>query len=84
MDYGMIGKIDKAKKYAAERGKRVQFQTFSVTVAGDNNSHTVRYENGVWLCDCDFFRTRNRCVHTMTLEMILDGMVTISEPVQQA
>jgi hypothetical protein len=84
MDYGMIGKIDKAKRYSAERGKRVQFQSFSVTVAGDNNSHTVRYDNGTWQCDCDFFRTRGRCVHTITLEMILESMVTAAEPVQQA
>jgi len=84
MDYGMIGKIDKAKKYAAERGKRVQFQSFSVTVAGDNNAHAVRYENGVWQCDCEFFHTRGRCVHTLTLEMILEGMVQVAEPVQPA
>ena len=78
MDYGMIGKIEKAKRYAQER-KRVHFSAFTVTLDGENNPHTVRYEHGIWDCDCDFFRTRGRCSHTMALEMILEGM--ISEPV---
>ena len=38
MDYGMIGKIDKAKRYAEERD-RFQFNSFSVTVDGANNPH---------------------------------------------
>jgi len=80
MDYGMIGKIEKAKRYAQERN-RISFQAFSVTVAGENNSHTVQYDNGEWKCDCDFFRSRGRCSHTMALEMILEGMVK-AEPVQ--
>lgn len=73
MDYSMIGKIEKAKRYAQER-ERFEFQSFKVTVKGDNNSHDVIYENGVWKCDCEFFHTRGRCVHTMSLESILDGM----------
>jgi hypothetical protein len=80
MDYGMIGKIEKAKRYAQERN-RISFQAFSVTVSGENNSHTVQYDNGEWKCDCDFFRSRGRCSHTMALEMILEGMVKV-EPVQ--
>jgi hypothetical protein len=73
MDYSMIGKIEKAKRYSQERN-RFEFHSFSVTVKGDNNSHDVKYENGVWKCDCEFFLTRGRCVHTMSLETILDGM----------
>jgi hypothetical protein len=74
MDYGMIGKIEKAKRYAQER-KRIHFSTFTVTMDGENNPHTVRFENGNWHCDCDFFQTRGRCSHTMALEIILEGMV---------
>jgi hypothetical protein len=43
MDYGMIGKIEKAKRYAQERN-RFQFHSFSVSVEGDNNTHEVKYE----------------------------------------
>ena len=74
MDYGMIGKIEKAKRYAEER-ERFRFSSFTVTMDGENNSHTVQYDHGNWQCDCDFFRSRARCSHTMALEMILEGMV---------
>lgn len=74
MDSGMIGKIDKAKRYAQER-KRFTFKQFTVTMDGENNLHTVKFENGEWQCDCDFFRTRGRCSHTMALEFILEGMI---------
>jgi hypothetical protein len=74
MDSGMIGKIQKAKRYAEERD-RIHFSSLIVTFDGTNNPHTVKYENGVWMCDCDFFHTRGRCSHTMALEMILEGMI---------
>ena len=74
MDYGMIGKIDKAKRYAQERN-RIHIESLSVTFEGENNSHTVHYENGEWQCDCDFFQSRGRCSHTMAMEMILEGMI---------
>ncbi len=79
MDYGMIGKIQKAKRYAEERD-RIHFHSFSVTLDGENNPHTVKFENGKWDCDCDFFRTRGRCSHTMALEIILEKMILIAEP----
>ena len=78
MDNGMIGKISKAKQYAQERN-RIHFQSFTVEIEGNNNPHTVHYEDGSWQCDCDFFMTRGRCSHTMALEMILEGMMP--EPV---
>ena len=74
MDNGMIGKIEKAKRYAQEKD-RFQFQAFTVTMDGANNAHTVSYDHGTWQCDCDFFKTRARCSHTMALEMILGSMI---------
>jgi hypothetical protein len=74
MDYGMIGKIEKAKRYA-EQKDRIHIDSLSVTFDGENNPHTVHYLGGTWQCDCDFFRTRGRCSHTMALEMILEGMM---------
>ena len=78
MDYGMIGKIEKAKRYS-EQKDRIRIDLLKVTFEGENNPHTVHFENGEWQCDCDFFQTRGRCSHTMALEMILDGLVL--EPV---
>jgi len=77
MDYGMIGKIDKAKRYA-EQKDRITIELLRVTFSGDNNPHTVTLENGNWQCDCDFFQTRMRCSHTMALEMILEDMLPAS------
>lgn len=74
MDSGMIGKIEKAKRYAQEHD-RFHFSEFSVMINGENNSHTVHYANKEYKCDCDFFLTRGRCVHTMALDIILEGMI---------
>ncbi|RME90704.1 MAG: hypothetical protein D6770_01955 [Anaerolineae bacterium] len=74
MDYGMIGKIEKAKRYAQER-HRFHFETFTVRVDGENSSHRVQFDGGRWQCDCNFFRTRGVCSHTMAIENILEGML---------
>lgn len=76
MDYGMIGKIEKAKRYAEERD-RFRFDTFDVTFRGDNNSHHVGFADGKFQCDCEFFLTHERCVHTMALEILLKDMLPI-------
>jgi hypothetical protein len=78
MDYGMIGKIEKAKRYAEERN-RIHFTSFTVTFDGENNNHTVTFDGAKWKCDCNFFQSRNVCSHTMALERILQGMVPQSE-----
>ncbi|MGB7875944.1 MAG: hypothetical protein WBL25_16300 [Anaerolineales bacterium] len=79
MDYGMIGKIQKAKHYAEER-ERFQFKSFELTFDGDNNPHTIKFDNGDFHCDCEFFISHRRCVHTMALERILENM--IPEPIE--
>lgn len=74
MDSGLIGKIQKAKRYAEERA-RIQFESFVVTFDGDHNPHQVKFERGEWECNCDFFRTRGLCSHTMAMEKILENML---------
>ncbi len=80
MDYGMIGKIDKAKRYAEQRD-RFHVDALKVTFNGDNNPHTITLNDGIWQCDCDFFQTRGRCSHTMALERILEGLSGLQEKV---
>ena len=82
MDYGLIGKIEKAKRYA-EQKERICFEQFTVKIDGDNNPHTVMYAEGSWHCDCNFFLTRGFCSHTMAMERILSPMLVsfgIPEP----
>jgi hypothetical protein len=74
MNSSLIGKIEKAKRYAEER-HRLRFTALAVDFEGENSSHHVVLENGRWRCTCDFFAGRGLCSHTMALERILDGML---------
>jgi len=74
MDSGMIGKIDKAKRYA-EQLDRISFDQFEVTLKGDNSTHVVTFSDGGWSCDCGFFARRGVCSHTMALERVLGVML---------
>ena len=56
MDTGMIGKIEKAKRYVAEKSKRIQFKSLQVSIAGENNAHEIKLLDGKLICDCDFFK----------------------------
>ena len=74
MHSGMIGKIEKAHRYAEER-HRFDFHSLNVTIHGTNGDHDVRLEDSGWRCDCDYFRRQETCAHTMALEVMLDGMI---------
>lgn len=85
MDSSMIGKIEKAKRYAAEKERRVIFKQFRVTLAGDNNTWSVAFEEGRWSCGCHYFLTHGLCQHTMTMERVLGTMLPPTlEPVPAA
>ncbi len=75
MDSGLIGKLEKAKRYAEDR-HRFLFNQFDLTFHGDNNEHHVTYNKGVFTCDCEFFLTHKRCGHSMALEILLKDMIT--------
>jgi len=77
MDSGMIGKREKAKRYAEERN-RFRFNKFELTFHGDNNNHHVTFNEGAFQCDCEFFVTHQRCAHTMALEYLLKEMIPAS------
>lgn len=81
MDYGMIGKIKKAKMYAEEGADRIDFESLRVRIQGDNIDapHIVNYDMGKWDCDCDFFGSRGVCSHTMAIERILQNMVELGQ-----
>lgn len=74
MDSGMIGKIEKARRYA-EEPQRIRFEQFQLKFQGTNGPHTVTYEHGTWHCSCRFFSTRGVCSHTMAMERILGVMI---------
>ncbi|MBF6600822.1 MAG: hypothetical protein IVW36_09980 [Dehalococcoidia bacterium] len=77
MNSGLIGKVDKAKRYAQER-TRMRVSSLQVDFHGENDSHAVALEDGRWRCSCDFFAGWGSCAHTMALERVLDGMIPAS------
>jgi hypothetical protein len=77
MNSGLIGKVDKAKKYAQER-HRMRVSNLAVDFHGENDTHRVALEGEAWRCSCDFFSGWGACAHTMALERVLDGMVPAS------
>lgn len=80
MDNGMIRKFEKAKMYA-EQPERMRVETLRVRFDGRNNPHMVEFKEGNWSCDCEFFLGRERCSHTMALELVLGKMLQPVEAV---
>ncbi len=74
MQSSLIGKIEKANRYAQETD-RITFSEFSITFRGNNDSHSTGYRDGKWRCTCDFFASWGLCCHTMALEKILGNML---------
>ena len=74
MQSSLIGKIEKAKRYAEET-ERINFTEFTVKFRGDNDSHTTEHKNNRWHCSCRFFSSWGLCSHTMALEKILGNML---------
>ncbi|GIW07895.1 MAG: hypothetical protein KatS3mg060_2700 [Dehalococcoidia bacterium] len=81
MNSSVIGKIEKARRYAQERN-RILFTSLSATFHGENDDHTVTLEQGRWRCSCHFFQGWNFCSHSMALERVLEGMLPESAQAQ--
>jgi hypothetical protein len=67
MQSSLIGKIEKARRYAQEKD-RITFESFSLRFHGENNDYHVSLENGQWHCTCEFFSNWKLCSHTMAME----------------
>ncbi len=74
MNSSMIGKIEKAKRYARETD-RIAIDQLSLTFRGDNDTHEVRLEAGSWHCTCHYFENWKTCVHVLALQKILGNML---------
>ncbi len=74
MHSGLIGKVEKARRYAMERD-RFEFRSLVMNVRGDNDSHDVTLSEDGFRCGCDFFSHNDTCAHTMAIERVLDGML---------
>jgi hypothetical protein len=70
----VVSDVEKAKRYSEEKD-RIRFKAFEVTFDGNNNGHHFGYNSHHWHCDCDFFKSRSVCSHTMAMERLLSGML---------
>jgi hypothetical protein len=74
MQSSLIGKIEKANRYAQETD-RVTFRELTVKFRGENSDYDINFKDGKWHCTCSFFSKWGLCSHTMALENILVNML---------
>jgi len=74
MRSSLIGKIEKAKRYAQEP-ERITLSGFTAVFRGENDNHKIGYSSGKWHCTCYFFSQWGTCSHVMALQQILDKML---------
>lgn len=72
----MIGKIEKAHRYAREP-ERIKFENFTATFEGGHDSYTVSLTDRGWECSCHTFETHmiGTCSHIMAMQQILGPML---------
>lgn len=77
MNSSMIGKIEKAHRYAQEP-ERVTFNAFDATIRGDNNDYHVKLTTDGWDCTCPTFHSRvlGTCSHIMAMQVMLRDMLS--------
>jgi len=74
MHSDMIGKIEKARRYA-EEPERIQFSELKACFHGGNREHEVALHDGHWSCTCSFFHTWGTCAHVMAMQKLLNPML---------
>ena len=74
MQSSLIGKIEKAKRYAQEKD-RVTLTGLSASFRGEHDEYALSYKEGKWHCSCHFFATRGTCSHCMAMQKILAEML---------
>lgn len=75
MHSDLIGKIEKARRYAAEP-ERIKLDELRATFHGGNSDHVITLKDGHWSCDCSFFGNWGTCAHVMAMQRILNPMLT--------
>ena len=75
MHSSVIGKIEKANRYARELD-RITIDRVSLTFRGDNDTHVVTLEADRWQCNCHYFESWKTCAHVLAMQKILGKMLT--------
>ena len=77
MNSSMIGKIEKAHRYASEP-ERIRFQRFEATFHGGHDDYVVRLDGDSWSCTCHTFESHvvGTCSHVMAMQQMLGRMLS--------
>ena len=75
MHSSVIGKIEKANRYARELD-RITIDQMSLTFRGDNDSHRVTLDADRWQCTCHNFEALHSCAHVLAMQKILGKMLS--------
>jgi hypothetical protein len=75
MHSDLIGKIEKARRYAQEP-ERIALDELKAHFRGGNNDHTITLSDGQWSCDCSFFHNWQTCAHVMAFQKIFHPMLS--------
>ena len=75
MHSSMIGKVEKAMRYAHEPD-RVKISGLTASFSGDNGAHTVSLDADTWHCDCHLFESAGGCSHTLAVPKMLDPLLS--------
>jgi hypothetical protein len=70
----LIGKVEKAKKYAQEP-ERVNLSSLAADFRGEHDSYSLIYTEGKWHCNCYFFSQWGTCSHIMAMQQMLGDML---------
>ena len=74
MHSSVIGKIEKAHRYARELD-RISVETLSLSFRGDNDTHHVTLGTDGWQCNCHYFESWKTCAHIAAMQEILGVML---------
>jgi hypothetical protein len=76
MNSSMIGKIEKAHRYAREP-ERVSITEFTASFRGSHDDYTIALKDGHWQCSCHTFESHvvGTCAHVMALQQMLGPML---------
>jgi hypothetical protein len=74
----MIGKIEKARRYA-EEPDRAEIHQLNVKFHGEHDTYHVSFDDGEWSCDCHSFGALQlgTCSHIMAMERLLAGLTLV-------
>lgn len=80
MNSSIIGKIEKAHRYANEPD-RVRLNGFNATFRGSHDDYTVSLDHGHWTCSCHTFSSHSvgTCAHVMAIQQILAPMLSADD-----